>query len=123
MDMLGCLRRIGCLIVLLVLAVVAWLLRDRWVPVVFGTRTATTAVWEPATPEGATRARSALESLGKKSGPVFVNLKAEDVAGLLLAESAGHLPASVQGVEATVEGDQVHLRGTMSLEDIKGLDI
>ncbi len=121
--MFGCLRRIGCLVVLAIIAVCGWIFRDRWMPMVFGKPRPVTATWEGVTPERATKARDALQSLGQKSGPVFTNLKAADIAAVLLDGSAGTLPSSVQGAEATVEGDQVHLRATINLDDIKGLDI
>ncbi|MFN8572254.1 MAG: hypothetical protein U0132_09360 [Gemmatimonadaceae bacterium] len=121
--MFGCLRRIGCLVLLAVLAVCAWIFRDRWMPMVVGDRRPVAATWEPVTPAREAKARDALQSLGQKSGPVFTNLKAADLAAVLLDGSAGGLPASVQGAEATVEGDQVHLRATIDLDDIKGLDI
>ena len=38
--MFGCLRRVGCLIVVLVLAAGLWLSRDLWYPRVFGERAA-----------------------------------------------------------------------------------
>ena len=120
--MFGCLRRLGCLVVFAAIAVAAWIWRDRWEPVVFGGKSAVAATWEPITAEGGKRAGATLESLGSKSGPVFANLTAAQVAGLFLSGGAGQFPSSVQGAEATVVGDQVHLRATIALDDIKGLD-
>lgn len=121
--MLGCLRRLGCLVILVAIVVVAWLFRDRWVPRVFGERNLAAGTWQPITAEGGKRASSTLESLGRKSGPVFVNLTAAELAGLFLSGGAGQFPPSVQHAEATVVGDQVHLRATIALEDIKGFDL
>lgn len=119
--MLGCLRRIGCLIVLVVLVLAAWLFRDRWWPRVFGATASPAAVWEPVTVQGGANAASALATLGRTNGPVFVNLKAADIAGMLVG-AEGPLPSSIQGAEAAVDGDQVRLRATIALDDIKGLD-
>jgi len=121
--MFGCLRRLGCLIVLIVVGVAAWLLRDRWEPVVFGEKSTRSATWEPVTVDGGRKAGATLESLGGTSGPVFANLSAAQLAGLFLAGGSGTFPSSVQGAEATVVGEQVHLRATVALDDIKGLDI
>ena len=121
--MLGCLRRVGCLVVLVALVAVGWLTRDRWMPVVFGDRGSRAAIWTPITTQGGKQASTSLESLGRKSGPVFVNLTAAQLAGLLLSGIVGPLPPSVQGAEAAVVGDQVHVRATVALDDIKGLDV
>ena len=121
--MFGCLRRLGCLLILAVIVVAAWLLRDRWEPAVFGGGRSSAATWQPITAVGGKRASTVLESLGRQAGPVFANLTAAEVAGLFLAGGAGQFPSSVQGAEATVVGDQVKLRASLSLDDIKGLDL
>lgn len=121
--MFGCLRRIGCLVVLAVLIAGGWIFRDRWMPRVFGESRPVTTHWEPVTAEGGARARRAVESLGSKAGPVFVNLKPSELAGLLLSATGEHLPSSVQDAEVTIGGEQIHLRATVALDDIRGLDI
>jgi hypothetical protein len=108
--------------VLAAVAVIAWVLRDRWVPVVFGTRGSQTASWSPITPQGGKEAESTLESLGRKSGPVFVNLTAAQLAALFVQNGNGPFPPSVKHPEAAVVGDQVHVRATVALDEIKGLD-
>jgi hypothetical protein len=124
--MFGCLRRLGCLVTLVVLVAAAWLTRDYWYPGFFGRQAAPDAVatWEPVAPAGAERARSGVESLGRPSGPAFVNLEAADLAALILAEATqgGTLPASIKQAEASVSGEQVLLRGRVELGDLKGLD-
>ena len=49
---MGCIARIGCLILLVLLAIGAWFTRDRWLSKVPGNTTAvsTAPVWEPLTP-------------------------------------------------------------------------
>ena len=85
--MFGCLRRIVVLVVLCVAAVAAYLTRDRWIGYVpwlksapRATATAGGPKWEPVSDAGAARARQAIESLGKRSGPVFVSLDPGDLA-------------------------------------------
>jgi hypothetical protein len=121
--MFGCLRRIGCLVILAIAVPAAWLTRDRWQPVLFGDKAAPAAAWQPITDAGAAHANALLESLGRTSGPVFANLTAAEAAGLFVAGGLGQLPASVHGAEAAVAGDQVRVRATISLDDIKGLDV
>ncbi|MBV6520232.1 MAG: hypothetical protein MNPFHGCM_00337 [Gemmatimonadaceae bacterium] len=121
--MFGCLRRLGCLGIVLAIAIAAWLLRDRWMPLVFGDRASGSATWAPVTPEGGKEATAALESLGRKNGPVFVNLTAAQFAGILLSGAGGALPTSVHSAEAAVVGDQVRVRASIDLDDIKGLDV
>jgi hypothetical protein len=108
---------------LVVIGAAAWLLRDRWEPALFGEKRSSAATWQPITAAGGRRASTALESLGRKSGPVFTNLAAAELAGLFLSGGTGQFPSSVQGAEATVVGDQVHVRATIALDDIKGLDV
>src|SRR5918993_1050926 len=87
--MFGCLRRLGCLFVLCIAAVAAaFLTRDRWMPLLSGadssapeTVEATAGpAWQPVSDEGAARARRTIESLGRRTGPVFANLTAGGLA-------------------------------------------
>ena len=112
--MFGCLRRIGCLFVLCIAAVAAYLTRDRWMPL---------CRREDSTPRddhdsrrrpdvgagerrGARRARAApIESLGRRSGPVFVNLPPGDVASYFYIALAEQLPPSADSIEATTIGE------------------
>ena len=120
-------RKIGCLVVLLVLAVALWLTRGRWLPIVRGTRTGTTAsadgVWEPVTPAGAERARLAIDGLAGKTGPVFANLRAGDVASYVFVALRRELPPSAENVAATVIGDRLYVRADIKLTDVGGTEI
>ena len=65
---LGCIRKLGCLVVLLVLAVALFVARARWRPLIRGSRApanaaSTEGVWEPVTPAAAERARVAIAGL------------------------------------------------------------
>ena len=98
--MFGCLRRIVFLVVLCVAAVAAYVTRDRWigyVPWLKSTPRATTATaggpkWEPVSDDGSARARQAIESLGKRNGPVFVSLPPGDLASYFYIALAQQLP-------------------------------
>ena len=67
---MGCIARLGCLLVLAVLAVGGWFTRDLWMPERFHTHSAaqahaTAPGWEPITNTGAERAKVALEKLSE----------------------------------------------------------
>lgn len=122
---MGCLRRIGCLVVLLLALAAGWLLRDRWWPgrgagLTTSAPAATSGVeWQPLTAEGAARARAAVATLGQRSGPVFANVAGADLAALLLEELTGVLP-SARGAEAAVIGNQLAVRASVRLTDFGG---
>src|SRR3982751_854007 len=127
--MFGCLRRIGCLIVLCIAVVAAYLVRDRWLPYLprFGSSAKTTVAapgldWEPVSDEAAARARRAIESLGRRSGPVFVNMPAGDLASYFYIALAQQLPPSADSIEAAAVGNRMYVRAVISLDDFKAAD-
>jgi hypothetical protein len=125
--MFGCLRRIGCLFIVLVAAVAAFLMRDRWLPII-GVKPGPRAVevggpaWEPVSDEAATRARRAIESLGRRNGPVFVNLTPGDLASYFYIALAQQLPPSADSIEAATVGNRMHVRAVVSLDEFKAVD-
>src|SRR5689334_11118482 len=115
--MFGCLRRIGCLFVLCIAAVAAYFMRDKWMPYLprIGNAparaTATTGpAWEPVSDESATRARRSIESLGRKTGPVFVDLSPGDLASYFYIALAQQLPPSADSIEATTIANRMYVR-------------
>lgn len=116
--MFGCLRRIGCLILILAALLVAWY----WYAKVDETppkgTVARRSIWEPVTPTGAERGRSALESLSSNSGPNFVNLSAGDIASYIFFAVANRLPDSARDIEAAIIGNQLVVRGVVSLREM-----
>jgi hypothetical protein len=126
---MGCLRRIGCLVLLLVIVVIGWATRRQWLPLlqrkvaeVRAPATPTGVVWEPITDSAAARARAAIEKLGERSGPVFANLSGGELASYLYQQLARQLPPSAQHVEAAVIGDQLVVRASVQLTDFGGRD-
>jgi hypothetical protein len=119
----GCLQRVGCLTVLAVLGVAAWLLRDQWWPVASrdaGAVPATPIRWESVTDDGAARARSAVASMAQRSGPVFTNIGAGDLIAWVLDSLARRLPPSSERPEAAVIGDRIYLRLVVRPRDLGG---
>ena len=123
--MFGCLRKIGCLALLVVGAGAAYLTKDRWM----GRGPADVAsdssaiVWEPLTDEGATRAKKAVQSLSQRSGAVFANLRPGDLASYIFAELAKQLPPSAKDVRAAVIGDRLYVKALVSLKEIGGAKV
>ncbi|MEJ7809378.1 MAG: hypothetical protein WKG32_03075 [Gemmatimonadaceae bacterium] len=119
-------RNIGCLVVLAVLAVIAWFFRDDIRARLGRDRTSAAApttgvVWEPLTPAGAARARRSVAGLGGRSGPVFTNMRPGEVSSYVFEElSKGVLPPSAQNAEAAVIGDQLAIRALINLADFGG---
>lgn len=76
------------------------------------------SVWEPVTPDGAERGRSALNELARPGGPTFVPVSAGDVASYIFFAAANRLPESTHDLQAAVIDDQMAVRGVIPLRDL-----
>jgi hypothetical protein len=118
---MGCIARLGCLFVLVILAIAGWFTRDRWLPQRFRTTPAAAAsAWQPVTPAGAQRTNAALTKLSDQRGPVFQTLSAGDVASFAFTEFGKRLNGSADSVSARVEGDRMTVRAVVRLAELKG---
>ena len=123
---MGCLSRLGCLVLIVVIAIIAWLTSDRWLPRVTGHSPVSAAVgpvWEPITPQGAERTRQMLLRLSQPAGPVFGNLSGADVASYVYQALAKQLPPSADSIEAAVIGDRLYIRASVRLQDLGGTSV
>lgn len=77
-------------------------------------------VWEPLTPEGAARARAAVQRLSRPSGPVFATVRGAELASYVFDELSRQLPPSAQQLEAAVIDDRLHVRALMNVADFGG---
>ena len=121
--MFGCVRRLGCLALLLVLGVAAYLTRDRWRGYLHrdrGDAVSAASVWEPLTDAGAQRARVIVDSRGQRSGPVFANVRAGDLASYIFIALAKQLPPSAENTQAAVIGDRLYVKSLVKLSDFGG---
>jgi hypothetical protein len=119
---MGCIARLGCLVVLAILAVCAWFTRDRWMSKVPGNApvVATAPVWQPLTPAAGEKGKRTIESLQSSNGPVFANLEAGEIASYVF-QTVGHtLPTSSDSVEAAVIGDALYVRAIVPMKDLAG---
>jgi hypothetical protein len=129
---MGCIGRIGCLVGLVLAAVVGWIFRDRWLPMVRGGSTAADSsavvagregVWQPLTPQGAERSRRALASLQQPGAPASVSVGVPDLAAYVYEELARQLPPSADSVEAMAQGDRLYVRASVRLQELGGRDV
>jgi hypothetical protein len=126
--MKGCLKRAGCLVLIIIILAAVWY----WYPRVnspatvgpaAGPTTTATSVssgWRPLTAADAERGRAAVQSLGRKSGPVFANLTPAEAASYIFTVVAKQLPPSAKNVEAAVVGDRLYVRSDVELKDFGG---
>jgi hypothetical protein len=118
---MGCIARLGCLMVLAIACVVGWFTRDMWLPARFRTEApAAISEWQPVTNAGAARARDVLQKLSEPRGPVFQTLSAGDVASLAVSEASKRVSGRADSVAARIEGDRLTIRATVSLAELKG---
>jgi hypothetical protein len=130
---MGCIGRLGCLAALVLLAVVGWLTRDRWLHMIGGTTTSrrdsagirpsAEGVWQPLTAQGGERARRTLTDLQRPNGPSAVTISAPDLGAYVYQELARQLPPSADSVEAMALGDQLHVRASVRLQELGGREL
>lgn len=117
---MGCMRRLGFLILVFLAggAVFLWLFYER--PRRAAETSPTAPLWEPVTPEGAARARAAVQLLSRPTGPVFTNTSGADLAAYVFDELSKQLPPSAQQLEAAVIDDRLHVRALIKISDFGG---
>ncbi len=119
--MFGCIRRLGCLVLIALIAGV-WYWYARVEPSRTTKTTASGSVagsWEPLSPPNAMRGERAVTSLGQRSGPVFANLTASEAASyIFLAASKGQLPPSAQSISSAIIGERLYVRATLALNEL-----
>lgn len=117
---MGCIFRLGCLVVLAIAALIAWSTRDRWWPREPGERVSQVPTWQRVSPEGAERTRTGLQRLQQPTGPVFVSLHGADVASHVLYSTNRVLPSFTDSAEAAVIDDRLVIRGMVPLRELGG---
>ena len=119
---MGCLRRVGCAVVVLAIVAGLWLTQNKWMRVVKRSDPASEVsadrVWQPLSPQAAARGKQAFDGLASPRGPVFVNLSANEIASYVVQAAGGAFPASADSVEAAVIGDVLYVRAIVPTKDI-----
>lgn len=118
-----CLGRLGCLALLVVLAIAGWFTRDAWMSKIRRGRgpdaTETRAQgWQRVTAAGGVRAGAQLRKLQAKTGPAYVNVTPADLASWIMQELSRSLPASADSIEAAAIGDRLYVRTTVRTADL-----
>jgi hypothetical protein len=122
---MGCIARLGCLILLVCLAIGAWFTRDQWLHKITGKPavTSTAPQWQPLTPEAGEAGKKKLDELARPSGPVFTNLSASEVASYVFQTVARTIPAKADSAEAAVLGDALFVRAIVPVREIAGTGV
>ncbi|MGH9811490.1 MAG: hypothetical protein ACRD9W_30345, partial [Terriglobia bacterium] len=126
--MKGCFRRVGCLILIVLVALLYWYARverpataksSADVSATTGA-TLTNTGWEPLTIPDAERGKAAVEGLAHRSGQVFANLTPAEAASYIFLVVAKQLPPSAKNAEAAIRGDRLYVRSEVELKDFGG---
>jgi hypothetical protein len=125
--MKGLFRRLGCLLFIIILLLIAWYwyARVEAKPSVTGVNAAAIDIakgpansgWQSFTPADADRGRSALQAFDRPSGPVFVNLTPAEAGSYLLASLNRPLPPSATNAQAAVIGNRLYVRSEVAWKD------
>jgi hypothetical protein len=129
--MKGCLKRAGCLLVIVLVLCVLWywyIRAGRPTLTVTRTSSGTTTLpastsasgWQPLTAADAERGRVAVQSLGRQTGPVFANMTPAEAASYIFTVAAKQLPPSAKNAEAAVIGNRLYVRSDVELKDFGG---
>ena len=127
--MFGCFRRLGCLVFLLILAVVAWFNRDRLETIyrryAGDPRTDSTIVrtpggWETLTSDKAARGQRAVESLAAPRGPAYATLTPGEASSYIFLAVSKQLPESSEDISSSIKGDRLFVRANVALKDFGG---
>lgn len=119
--MFGCIRRIGCLVILAIALAVGyyWYARVPDDDPAAG-NAPRAVVWERLSADAGVQARSEIDRLAQPAGAAYVSLGPAQVASYIFLEMANTLPEKAQDLEAAVIGDRLAVRGLVSLADIGG---
>lgn len=120
--MSGCLRRVGCLVLLLVLLSLGWFTRGLWWERVTGRPLEPEQSWHAVPASGGAEVSQRVQSLRRPEGEAFVSLTPAEVGTLLLGPAAARLPESVSDLATSISGEHVSLRATLDLARLRGVE-
>src|SRR5687768_16336838 len=119
--MFGCIRKLGCLVILLAIAGGAYLYVNGWRPLGDSSAPKSTTVarplWEPVTALNAERGKRQVESLRDSRGPVFANLTGAEAASYIFLSATRQLPKGAEKASASVQGNELIVRAEVPLAE------
>ena len=125
--MTGFLRRLGCLLVIIVLLCLAWYWYARVdekksttasnAAAIDAGGSASNSGWQSFTPADAQRGNAAIQAFNRPSGPVFVNLTPAEAGSYLLSLVSRQLPPSATNAQAAVIGNRLYVRSEVEWRD------
>ncbi|MFA6166330.1 MAG: hypothetical protein WC700_06945 [Gemmatimonadaceae bacterium] len=120
--MFGCLGRLGCLVLVAVIAVGGWFTRPYWYPrvraMVVATPPPDTIAWTPITPAAAAAGTRAAERLAAKNGPVYASLTPAEFVAWQLTPAMKILGTAAAKPEASVQGDVLLVRANVAVSEL-----
>src|SRR5688572_14257688 len=124
---MGFIKAIGCLVVIVAIAAVAYLSRGLWWGRVTGRNpvdsvSVAALTWQPLTTEGSVRARQALQRLAARTGPQYVDVAPGDLAAYIFRELSRTLPSSADSIQAAAIGERLHVRALILTSDLGAKD-
>jgi|GEM_PF-339481 len=126
---MSCLGRLGCLTLLAGVAVGAYATRSRWWDEVpwdrFAPRHARpheqtvrapdAPTWAPLSRLAADRARRRIDSLARRGGPAFVDVRGAEFASYIILDRGARLPHATDSATVAVIGSALHLKTVVDL--------
>ena len=128
---MGCLRRLGCLLLFAIVAGGAlWITSNRWLPLLpawvpggeSARAIAADSGWVLVTPAGATRAEHALTALREPSARVYTTVSPAEFAGYVLMDLSGRLPPAGDSTAAIVIDNELRVRTSLDIRALGGQD-
>jgi len=118
---MGCLRRLGCLVVLLAAVVAGFLYRDQLAALyrrVRGVAEPPPAVFVPPAPGAAAQAESLLVRMVGRGGPAYVDLSAAELAGLIERQMTVARARVLDSVAVALGDQRVEVRGSLDVSAV-----
>jgi hypothetical protein len=115
------LARIGCLVVLVLAAVLGWVYRREVVEQyrrLRGLPPPAVVEWTAPAAGDLERARIALDRLARPGGPAYVDLTVAELAALVEAELAAAPRRVVDSLRVALGGDEVQVRALLDLSEV-----
>lgn len=120
--MFGCLGRLGCLVMLALLAAAGYFTKDLWYPraraLLVAEAPAASVRWMPITAEAGANGTRIAARLGEKNGPVFADLSPAEFVAWMMVPAMKILGTSAGNPEASVRGDTLFVRSSVSITEL-----